>query len=99
MKKLILIIASLFLATSIASASPSKQMDFASMNKADSQFLFDGSTNAIALSSQEMKQTEGEWIRIAIWAGMHAWNNRKYITRSWRYTVTYSGFGFYNNWR
>jgi len=59
MEKLMFIIASLFLATSIVSASPSKQMDFTSMNKANSQFLFDGSTNAIALSSQEMKQTDG----------------------------------------
>jgi len=62
MKKLMFIIASLFLATSIVSASPSKQMDFASINKTDSQFLFDDSTNAIALSSQEMKNTEGEWV-------------------------------------
>ena len=62
MEKLMFIIASLFLATSIVSASPSKQMDFASINKTDSQFLFDDSTNAIALSSQEMKNTEGEWV-------------------------------------
>ena len=61
MKKLMFIIASLFLATSVASASPSQQMDFTSMNKADSQFLFDGSTKAIALSSLEMKQTDGEF--------------------------------------
>ncbi|MEA3315299.1 MAG: hypothetical protein U9Q30_05535, partial [Campylobacterota bacterium] len=67
MKKLMLIIASLFLATSVASASPSQQMDFTSMNKADSQFLFNGSTKAIALSSQEMEATEGEWFWFSPW--------------------------------
>jgi len=61
MKKLMFIIASLFFATSIVSANPSKQVDFNTMNKTDSQFLFDGATKAIALSGQEMLETEGEW--------------------------------------
>ena len=68
MKRLMFIVASLFLVTSIASASPSQQMDFTSMNKAESQFLFDGSTKAIVLSNQEMKDTEGEWLPLLFMA-------------------------------
>jgi hypothetical protein len=92
MKKLMLTIASLFLATSVASANPQK-MDFTSMNKADSQFLFDGSTKAIALSSQEMKQTEGEWIHFAIYAGHYGY--RAY--RSYGSVYRWSGFGLFGS--
>jgi hypothetical protein len=66
MKKLILMIVNLFLATSIASANPTTKMDMLSMNKADSSFLFNGKANVIALSGTEMKQTEGE----GFWVGM-----------------------------
>jgi hypothetical protein len=60
MKKLVLMIVSLFLATSIASANPTAKMDMLSMSKADSSFLFNGKASVIALSGTEMKQTEGE---------------------------------------
>ena len=48
------------------------------MNKANSQFLFTGTTKVIALSSEEMKQTEGEFWHIAIplafgWGVSTAW--------------------------
>jgi hypothetical protein len=84
MKKLMLMIASLFLATSVASANPTQKMDMLSMSKADSSFLFNGKANVVALSGTEMKQTEGEWG----WAGagwsfaiytvthIHNWNAR-----------------------
>jgi hypothetical protein len=62
MKKLILMIASLFLATSVASANPTAKMDMLNMNKADSSFLFNGKANVITLSGTEMKKTEGEWM-------------------------------------
>ena len=61
MKKIMLIISSLLLLSSVANADISQNISLETMNKADSQFLFDGSTNTIALSSQEMKQTEGEF--------------------------------------
>ncbi len=61
MKKLSLIVAGLSLAASVASAN-----NFTSMNKTDSQFLFDGSTKAVALSGQEMKQTEGKMATITV---------------------------------
>jgi len=83
MKKLMLMIASLFLATSVASANPTSKMDFVSMNKADSQFLFNGSAKAITLSSQEMKQTEGEFWPI-FWGLVY-------------YTVTYANAPSYND--
>lgn len=92
MKRLMLIVASLFLAANVASATPSNQMDFTSMNKADSQFLFDGSANAIALSGQEMKQTEGEWINIAIWAGYRGYQTYRSwgrVSRIW-YPIAFS---------
>lgn len=91
MKKLMFIIASLFLATSIVNANPSQQMDFTSMSKADSQFLFDGATKAIALSGQEMKETEGEWFYGAVWFGFYAYNTYRgwgRVSRIW-YPVSF----------
>ena len=61
MKKIMLMIASIFMVSSVAFASPTQQMDFASMNKADSQFLFNGKANVITLNNVEMVKTEGEW--------------------------------------
>jgi len=101
-KKLLLVLAltsGLIMANGLEN---SKKMHFTSMNKADSQFLFDGSTNAIALSDQEMKNTEGEWVPLFWFAyrfGPSIWNHRQNIMRVWRYTVTYNTFGIYNNWR
>ena len=99
MKKLMLIVASLFLATSVASANQLQKMDLASMNKADSQFLFDGSTKVIALSSQEMKQTEGEWINFAIYAGYRgyqAYRGWGRVSKIW-YPVSF-GWGSSRAW-
>lgn len=70
MKKILLVIASLFLAINVASASPTSKVDFTTMSKVDSEFLFDGNTNVIALSSQEMKETEGEFVPL-VWAAYH----------------------------
>jgi hypothetical protein len=47
MKKLMFMIASLFLATSVASANPTAKMDMLSINKADSSFLFNGKANVV----------------------------------------------------
>ena len=57
LKSFILVIASFFLAVSVANATPNKCADFASISKADSEFLFDSKSdaNVIALSVEEMK--------------------------------------------
>ena len=64
MKKTISIMTiSLLTATTLATASPSDQMDFATLNQSDSHMLF-GKThhNSIALGQDEMMKTEGEWV-------------------------------------
>ena len=63
MKKTISIMTiSLLTATTLATASPSDQMDFTTLNQSDSHMLF-GETNhnSIALGQDEMMNTEGEW--------------------------------------
>ena len=54
---------SLLTATTLATASPSDQMDFATLNQSDSHMLF-GKThhNSIALGQDEMMKTEGAWV-------------------------------------
>jgi hypothetical protein len=99
MKKLILMIASLFLATSVASANPTAKMDMLSMSKADSSFLFNGKANVVALSGTEMKQTEGEWIHFAIWAGYRGYQLYRgwgRVSRIW-YPVAF-GWGSSRAW-
>ncbi len=70
MKKTILVIVGLFLVTSVASANPTQTMNFSSMSKIDTQFLFDGSAKTIILTNQGMKQTEGEFWNIAFYVAI-----------------------------
>ena len=60
MKKLLLIIASLFLVSTMASAN-SIQNDFVNLNKSDSNFLFKADTKVISLNNMEMKNTKGQY--------------------------------------
>ena len=62
MKKFLAIILSLFVVSSMAFAKPTNQLDFATLSKADSQFLFQDSAKVVTLDKAEMKQTEGEWV-------------------------------------
>ncbi|MCT7609528.1 hypothetical protein N5U14_01550 [Aliarcobacter butzleri] len=66
MKKIFLIMVSLFTFISVANASSISKIDFESMNKIDRQFLFDGEVNVVALNSDEMKDTEGKFVPL-IW--------------------------------
>ena len=63
MKKTVSIITiSLLTATTLAIASPNTKGDMGTMNKADSQILFGGSSaNVVALGSDEISVTEGKW--------------------------------------
>ena len=70
MKKTISIMTlSLLTVTTLASASPSDQMDFSTLNQSDSHVLFGtNNNNVITLEQNEMDETKGErwgfWRRI-----------------------------------
>ena len=61
MKKLLAIMLSLFVVSSMVFAKPTAQLDFATMNKADTQFLFQDGAKVATLGKAEMKETEGEF--------------------------------------
>ena len=65
MKKLMIMIVSLFVVSSIAFANPTNQID---MSKTDSQFLFNGNATTTTLNNSEMMTTEGK--RIPILSGI-----------------------------
>ena len=80
MKKTISIMTiSLLTATTLATASPSDQMNFTTLNQSDSHMLF-GETNhnSIALGQDEMMKTEGEFFPI-IFALAVGWGGRTYL--------------------
>ena len=64
MKKIISIMTiSLLTATTLATASPSDQRDFSTLNQSDSHMLFGETHNSVmALGQDEMMNTEGEWV-------------------------------------
>ncbi len=61
MKKLLAIMLSLFMISSMAFAKPANELDFATMNKADSQFLFQDDAKVVTLDKSEMKKTNGKY--------------------------------------
>ncbi len=61
MRKLLVIMLSLFVVSSVAFAKPTAQLDFATINKADTQFLFQDGAKVATLDKAEMKETEGKW--------------------------------------
>ncbi len=89
MKRSMLIVASLLFAASVANANPSPNMDFTTMNKADSQFLFEGSASAIALNEQELEETEGQWLPV-FWALSFGWGAGAYLNAPTNGGFTYS---------
>lgn len=61
-KTLSLMAATLVASTTIATASPSDQMDLTTFNQSDSHMLFGKDTHDIMMLEQdEMRNTEGEW--------------------------------------
>jgi hypothetical protein len=68
MKKIFIMMFGLLFAVSTAFASPTAKGDMVVMNKADSQFLFNGKANVIALNNEEMIKTEGELIPFIVGA-------------------------------
>jgi len=100
MKKLMLAIASLFLVTSVAVANPTSKMDMLSMSKADSSFLFNGKVNTIALSGQEMRQTEGEWFWFSPWFYTASFAIGRWALTSGQYSpATFDRvYSWYRNW-
>ena len=83
MKKLLAIMLSLFVVSSMAFAKPTAQLDFATMNKANTQFLFQNGAKVATLGKAEMKETEGKWLPLAI-----------FVAR-----ITYSGWKAYRAYR
>ena len=80
-------------AASAAFASPTSNVDFATMNKADVEVLFgNGSANVVALSKNEMKTTEGEFFAPVIWALTFGWASTTYLN-----TLSYTGWT-YSSW-
>ena len=68
-RKISIVTVSLLLTSTIATASPNKQMNFMTLNKNDSQILFgDTSNNIVTLEQKEMMETEGKWITYALGA-------------------------------
>ncbi len=61
MKKLLAVFVSLFVVSSVAFAKPSVESDFATMSKADSQFIFQDGAKVATLDQAEMKKTDGEF--------------------------------------
>ena len=68
MKKTVSIMTiSLLTATTLATASPSEQMDLSTLNKSDSHMLFGETHNSVkTLGQNEMTNTEGAYSRIFI---------------------------------
>ena len=99
MKKLLAVFLSLFVVSSVAFAKPSVESDFATMSKADSQFLFQEGAKVASLDQAEMKKTEGEWVSFAVGGLMGAGNYlyHTYYKRdtrfSWRGLGTATAFG------
>jgi hypothetical protein len=81
MKKILIMMFGLLFAVSTVFASPTAKGDMVVMNKADSQFLFDGKTNAITLNKSEMATTEGKWLWFAARWGYTA---ARVAWRGWR---------------
>ena len=68
MRKLLAIMLSLVMVSALAFAKPATQLEFTTMNKADSQFLFKDGAKAFALDKAEMEKTKGEgWFLPLVW--------------------------------
>ena len=48
--------------SSVAFAKPTETLDFATMSKTDSQFLFQDGAKVAVLDNTEMEETEGKWV-------------------------------------
>ena len=100
MKRLLLMVVALFVATNVAVANPTSKMDMLSMSKADSSFLFHGKANVIALNTIEMKQTEGEWFWFSPWFYTASFAIGRWALTSGQYSpVTFDQvYSWYRNW-
>ncbi len=74
MKKLLAIMLSLVMVSTLALAKPTTQLGFATMSKADSQFLFKDGAKAVALDKAEMKETEGKFWPIVAYGARIAYS-------------------------
>ena len=61
MKKLLAVVLSLFVVSSMTFAKPIAKLDFATMSKADTQFLFKDGAKVATLDKAEMKKTNGKY--------------------------------------
>ncbi len=99
MKKLYIMIIGLLFTASAVFASPTTKVEFATMSKTDTQVLFgNDSTDVVALSSNEMITTKGEFVPFVYWAytGFRGW---RAISTAWRWgPYGFVGGGF-SGWR
>lgn len=94
MGKVSSIVIGLSIFSSATFANPVNKIYFATINKADSQFLFKDNAKVIALDKSDMKNTEGEGIQGA-WAGgaiYLAWYTGDYFG-SGHWHGSWGGFG------
>ena len=101
MKKTVSIITiSLLTATTLATASPSEQMDLSKLNKSDSHMLFGKTHSSVkTLGQNEMTNTEGEWVTYALGAfagalgGGYSYQASYANTNSWSWGGLFSSMG------
>jgi hypothetical protein len=93
MKKLLAMVLSLVVVSSVAFAKPTSEVDFATMNKADSQFLFQSDAKVVTLDNAEMKKTNGKygWWGALAGAGTGAYGYIGYSMSS--HSFSWSGLG------
>ncbi len=83
MKKLLAVFVSLFVVSSVAFAKPSVESDFATMSKADSQFLFQEGAKVASLDQAELKSTEGEGFLGGVIGGLIYTDYQLYFGGGW----------------
>ncbi len=93
MKKLLAIMLSLFVVSSMAFAKPTAQLDFATMNKADTQFLFQDGAKVATLDKAEMKETNGKhgWWGAIAGAGIGLYGYLGYSISSHSFSISRLG--------
>ncbi len=71
MKKIFFMVVGLLFTASVVFASPNSKVEFATISKTDTQMLFGSeSVDVVALSSDEMLATEGEWWSVFFYLGL-----------------------------
>ena len=100
MRKLLAVMLSLFMVSTLAFAKPTTQLEFATMSKADSQFLFKDGAKVVALDKTEMKSTEGKWFWFSPWFYTASFGIARWAVTSGQYAPsTFNNiYNWYKSW-